>query len=459
MTDNIITSNSQSVSTANVLEEVRSQVFQPAIPNDQTCLQIQNGNHPLRNAAANGDLAGVKFLMEKETHIPWDYVNALYFAAKEGHDEIVKYLVELKGKSVHEEKYKDIPISEVLRKKGVYANQAQEALYEAVNNNRIKVVEYLLQQRIGKFPRVLAWAAEAGNLEMVRYLIEHVTDFTRIKKGILDKAAYKSVLNGYLEILKYLVEHGANINTLQTFTYTQPQDNALLAASRLGNLEIVKYLVEQGADIYAKNGEAILIAINKEHIDIIKYLVEKGANISTVPFYQDYLYIPEYRYALPAASRLGNLEIVKYLVEQGTDIHAYNEAALHVAIKYEHLNIIRYLIEQGSHTNALHGSRYTRQENALSAASRLGNLEVVKCLVEQGADIHAYNEAALHIAAANGKLGIVKYLAEKGADIHTCKGCAFIGGSGNPEVVKYLAEHGVDIYARDRQKMPERTVV
>jgi len=361
MTDAIFTSNPQNYSNTNVPEGVKGEDLQTTILDGQKpSLQIQDDNYTLGNAVENGDLEGVKRLMEKEARIPWGYGSALVLAAKEGHDEIVKYLIELKDKSLPEEQHKDVPIAKVLHKRGDLF-WAEDALREAVDNSRINIVKYLLQQGIGKFPKVLRQATETGSLEMVKRLVERIGDLTRIKKGALDEATYKAVLLGHLEILKYLIEQGANIHAVYTDSY-QSQDNLLSAASRLGNLEIVKYLVSQEADVHARN-EA----------------------------------------ALHGAALNGYLDVVKLLVEQGADIHSRNEAALHGAAAEGHLDVVRLLVEQGADLHALHYNW-----SVLTAASRAGNFQIVKYLVEAGADIYAQDEQALAYACEKGHLAIVK---------------------------------------------------
>lgn len=360
MSNNVITSSPQNYSTINVSAKIKNE-----IP------QIYQDDYTLVEATKNADLEGVKYLMDKEDRIPWGYGYALRIAGEEGHYEIVKYLIEFKDKSLPEEKYKDVPIANVLRKQG-YLWYAENALDEAVNNGRTDIVKYLIKQRIRKFSKVLGQAAKIGNMEMVRSLVDQIGELTRIKKGAFDEAAYRAVLEGNLNILKYLVEKGARINVYHGDMYS-PQHNLLSAASSLGSLEIVKYLVEQGVDIHDRNNIGFKEAVLNGHIEIVKYLVEQGANIH----YQNEI-------ALYDATWKGHFEIVKYLVEQGADIHA-------------------------------------QEERVLIAASRGGDLEIVKYLVEQGADINAQKEQALEAACKRYHLEIVKYLVKQESNVCSCK--------------------------------------
>ena len=140
---------------------------------------------------------------------------------------------------------------------------------------------------------------------------------------------------GDLERVKYLVENGADIYTVDY--------NALSSASRYGHLEVVKYLVEKGADIHADIEAALVLASRYGHLDIVKYLVEKGANIHAGN-----------DWALIWSSRFGHLEVVKFLVEHAANIHANDDEALIFASRYGHLDVVKYLIENGADWTKLH---------------------------------------------------------------------------------------------------------
>lgn len=73
---------------------------------------------------------------------------------------------------------------------------------------------------------------------------------------------------GNLEILKKAVEQGANIHA--------KDDEALRNAAFYGHLEMVKYLVEHGADVHAENGWALRRASYYGHIpsEIVKLLTK-----------------------------------------------------------------------------------------------------------------------------------------------------------------------------------------
>jgi len=91
--------------------------------------------------------------------------------------------------------------------------------------------------------------------------------------------------NGNLEIVKYLVNHGADIN----------KSNALYASAEKGHENIVKCLIEHGADVNKQNeNRTTPLGIAKSKLqtptfselqkqkyqEMISYLISKGAYTS-----------------------------------------------------------------------------------------------------------------------------------------------------------------------------------
>lgn len=122
---------------------------------------------------------------------------------------------------------------------------------------------------LGNYPLIIA--VDAGNLDIVKYLVEHGADIHIVHDFPLRSASE----HGYLDIVKYLVEKGANINDVDLFT------KPLSLAGENGHLDVIKYLVENGADIRARDDEAIRYVDSyyggKNKNEIIDYLVSLGA--------------------------------------------------------------------------------------------------------------------------------------------------------------------------------------
>ncbi|KAF8155121.1 ankyrin repeat-containing domain protein [Mycena galopus ATCC 62051] len=117
-------------------------------------------------------------------------------------------------------------------------------------------------------------ASSRGDLEMVKYLIEHGADLNINHQGTALKCASS---HGKLEVVKFLIEHGADPN-INDFAYGTP----LHAASQSGELAIVKYLIENGADPNIRmrqgsQGTVVQLAHAADKFEVVAFLKEQGA--------------------------------------------------------------------------------------------------------------------------------------------------------------------------------------
>lgn len=128
--------------------------------------------------------------------------------------------------------------------------------------------------------RVFVQAAQEGNLAKVKSFVEFLetskadvnsaVDSARTKHTALMRAAE----NGNLEIVKYLIEHRANVNL-----HNWARETALMFAARNGHLDVVKYLIEVGKadkDVVSQFGRTALAEAQKYN-DIVTYLKQQGA--------------------------------------------------------------------------------------------------------------------------------------------------------------------------------------
>lgn len=143
-----------------------------------------------------GDLKKVKELVNQGAYINYEdeYENkAIAFAVKQGHLEVVKYLVE--------------------NENGANVN---DGIIQASSNNHLDILKYLHSK-----------GADL-NYKHTIYDSDGSIDYSAIKQASRE---------GHFEVVKYLAENGADINL------------GLEEAAYFGKLDVVKYLHQKGADI------------------------------------------------------------------------------------------------------------------------------------------------------------------------------------------------------------------
>jgi ankyrin repeat protein len=354
-------------------------------------------------------------------------------------------------------------------------------------------------------------AAEMGNLEVVKYLIDEkgvdVNQANKDGERVLHLAA------GDLEVVKYLIdEKKVDINQFDRFGQT-----TLHYAARNRNLEVVKYLIdEKKVDVNQadKWGRTALHYATGD-LEVMKYLIdEKLVDVNQAT--KDDIT------ALHFAAQEGHVEVVRYLIdEKKVDVNQFNifgQTTLHFAAQEGHVEVVRYLIDEKgvdvnqadveSHTalDFAVESGYTDVVNLITYYKELhdltsiepsidkpiddsftifpsksktpsfedlkksfedlekliseGNLNKINILIDANPDLLNQRDpfngnTALNFALVKGNLEVVKYLIdEKGVDV---KKANYDGervlhlAAGDLEVVKYLIdEKKVDINQFDR---------
>ena len=285
--------------------------------------------HPLQDAAAQGNTEIVKVLLENGADVNAQggkYRNALQAAAIQGKTDIVKVLLE-NGADINAQG-------------GGYGNALQAA-------------------------------AVRGKTDIVKVLLENGADINA-QGGVYGNALQAVAIQGKTDIVKVLLENGADVNA-QGGVY----GNALQAAAAVWvNTDMVKVLLENGADVNAQGGvygNALQAAAAVwGNTDMVKVLLENGADVNAQG--------GDYGNALQAAVVRGNTDMVKVLLENGADINAQGGDygnALQTAVVRGNTDIVKVLLENGADANS-QGGRHAiaLQEKALKRAE--GDRQAVK---------------------------------------------------------------------------------
>ena len=285
---------------------------------------------------------------------------------------------------------------------------------------------------LGREIQELLTAAEIGNLEKLRYIVNAVEEFEMEnhwmtqgdKKG--RTTLHHAAIYGYMNVVTFIVNEV--INVLEKEEEKQDLLNVpdykgrtpLFHAAVEKRLEVVQFLVEEGASMesvtnekHIEPGSTVLMACaEKKSKRCFQYLLENGADISkTRDDGADALYI---------ASRYGHAEIIELIIENcklvKRDISELvnrptfrGRTALLTAAHHGHIQVCKQLFKNGADLNHQDDHKFT----ALIYASNQGHFDVVKWLVENGANVHLkdnFGENALKCALTQGYTEIIRFL-------------------------------------------------
>ncbi len=96
--------------------------------------------------------------------------------------------------------------------------------------------------------------------------------------------------------------------------------------------KMLKILIENGANVNARNGQALINAINGMRLPVIKTLLNNGANVNL-----------NNGEGIFTAIRYRPLSVLKLLVEYGADMKTFGEEALRLAKESDKPSMIKYL--------------------------------------------------------------------------------------------------------------------
>jgi ankyrin repeat protein len=265
----------------------------------------------------------------------------------------------------------------------------------------------------------LHYAAERGNLQCVRFLIEAGAQVNQLQhcRGMTlleacasgnDSTKFSSERS---QIFRLLLNSGANANGPSIRTRCRQWNSALTALiARSAGDELIQALLNAGADINQSGcgksaRTAIQAAAEVGNLDVIKELLLRRANINAPAA------MKMGRTALQAAcsSEEPNLELIRLLLDHGAEVNAdagiYGGlTALQGAAIRGHIKIALLLIDHGAHVNAEPALSEGRM--ALDGAAEHGRLDMAKLLLNAGAksekEGNSGYDRAIELAEENG---------------------------------------------------------
>ena len=280
-----------------------------------------------------------------------------------------------------------------------------------LNNNQgarmIEVIENKTFQDINlkNDDSILMRASELGDVEAVRYLLDHGADITFESFYSGHSALSLACLHGHESIAKLLLDH----NDHPDFPLSQ---RPLVMASRNGHIKVVELLLDNGADIdidlayaiddsderaaldeyipsthYRSGPTALMTACMYGHIDLVRFLLQRGAKTEPCKFSEDE---NEDMAPVTFASRAGHWDIVKLLLEHGLPLEGkriYYDDDVSTPLMYAcaegNLEVVKMLLDLGATINTTVGNFPYKKycDSPLLSACLHGHAEVVKFIL------------------------------------------------------------------------------
>ena len=408
--------------------------------NDEPILkEDENMNFTFESAlleAANiGHNEAVKFLLNlggDVDHCNEKQITALMLASKSGHEQIVLTLISA-GTNVN-----------------IQDNKGWTAIMIASEIGHSHVVEQLLKEHAEvnvqnkEGVTALLKASEKGHTEVVEQLLKEHAD-VNIQDNEGWTALLVASLNGHTPVVKQLLKENADVNIQEKSGWT-----ALMIASHNGHTKIVEQLLKEHADVNIQNKgvTALMKASENGHTQVVEQLLKEHpyVNIQNKSGWT----------ALMIASQNGHTKIVEQLLKEDADVNIQNKngwTSLMIASANGQTEVVELLTKELIDIDVQMKDGYT----ALMLACRNGHIEVAECLLQSFADPHiiAYNRAtAFSLAAYSGNRDLFNMLLDKAepttdeiekAVVTSCYG-------GHPNVITFLLKKLAQV-TNDQRKL------
>uniref|UniRef100_A0A8C2AQW5 Ankyrin-1 n=1 Tax=Cyprinus carpio TaxID=7962 RepID=A0A8C2AQW5_CYPCA len=331
-------------------------LLQNAAPVDAKAKDDQT---PLHCAARMGHNEMVKLLLEHKAN-PNSTTTAghtpLHIASREGHTQTASILLDMNAQltkmtkkgftPLHvAAKYGKVDVAVLLLERGANPNAAGKAgltpLHVAIHHNNLDVVNLLLSK--GGSPHS---AARNG------YVPLHIAS-----------------KQNQVEAASSLLQHGASANaeSLQGVT-------PLHLASQEGQPDMVLLLISKQANVNLGNKSGLTplhLVAQEGHVGIADILVKHGASVYAATRMG---YTP-----LHVACHYGSIKMVKFLLQQQANVNCKTRMGytpLHQAAQQGHTDIVTLLLKHGAQPNEI----TTNGTSALAIAKRLGYISVIDVL-------------------------------------------------------------------------------
>lgn len=295
-------------------------------------------------ASKNGDLDTVKKLADECPELiyaQYNYTPPIHFAVREGHIDLVKYLLD---NGAHNPLYKIYPFSDPLQ---TIANDRNFSEIETLLN------EYAAETMKHKYK------GDNGNIFYNRTELQNE----------FEKAVYEGNFDRTEGILK---QHPAYAKD-ETYFWSE---GILMFAAKENNHSMIDLLISYGAKVpdLLKWTQFYYF----EHKDGAAYIMKKGMNPNTMSWHNVTI--------LHDMAQKGNLYKAELLIKYGADINPtdeeYQSTPLGMAARWGHWEMVKYLLQQGADPNKAGASWAT----PLAWARKKEFADIEETLINAGAN-------------------------------------------------------------------------
>ncbi len=290
-------------------------------------------------ASKNGDLSKVKELAAECPELlyaQYNYTPPIHFAVREGHSELVNYLL---SNGAHSPGYKIYPFQETLQT--LAEDRGYHEIVDLLNN-------YAADSSLHKFK---------GDNGKIFY-----------NRSELQKEFEKAVDDEDLEKTAELLKQYPELAKDETYFWSE---GILTFAAKENNRAMIDLLMSSGAKVpdVLKWTQFYYF----EHNDGAAYIMEKGMNPNTMSW--------QHVTILHDMAQKGNIQKAELLLKYGADIEPideeYQSTPLGMAARWGNVEMVNYLLKQGADVNKAGAAWAT----PLAWAKKKGHAEIETILL------------------------------------------------------------------------------
>ena len=374
------------------------------------------GRSALHHCAVNGSHELFQYFLKKgiDTNLKTRHgENCLHIAARFGHVELCKMLIEKYGFNIHTvDRYGRSPLHKCFdsfpSQKCIDCFGIRNELFQyffSMGSN--------IYQETSNGENILHLAAKMGQMSLCKTLIEKynfdVHTLNNSGKGLLHHCARA----GYYELFQYFVKTGCDINQK-----ANNGKNCFLSAAKGGRFDICKNLIEKhNFNVHTvdyKGQSSLHLSVRHGHYHLFQYLIQMGGDI--------YQRTKNGKTCLLLAAQGGYGDPCKTLVEEYSfDVHVVCDSGknpLHYCADNYCYDLFQYFLKLGN--DIYQTTKYGK--NCLHIAARNGDKKLCEFLVENynfDLQMSDYDERTpLHYCVERGYYALFKYFVKIGSEIH-----------------------------------------